>query len=169
MEETIRIPLDVRASVDGDLVVPAEAVGLVVFAHGSGRGRRSSRNRLVAAALQRRGLATLLIALLTREEEIAEARTVHLRFDVDMLATRLLASRRVSAERSELAPLPVGYFGASTGAAGALVAAADLPRVRAPTLLIVGSRDETVLDLNQKAFDHMTAPRRLEIVAGATH
>jgi putative phosphoribosyl transferase len=189
-EVTIPIPLDARTAVDGDLVVPPGAVGLVVFAHGSGSTRRSSRNRLVAEALQSRGLATLLIDLLTRDEEVAEARTGHLRFDVDMLATRLLAARRVSGERPELAALPCGYFGASTGAAAALVAAAaepdviravvsrggrpdlagdDLVRVRAPTLLIVGNRDEVVLGLNRDASARMTVERRLEIVPGATH
>jgi putative phosphoribosyl transferase len=189
-EQTIRIPIDVNAAVDGDLAVPAEAMGLVVFAHGSGSTRRSARNRLVAEALHQRALATLLIDLLTHDEEVAEARTGHLRFDVDMLATRLLAARRAATAKSDLTALPVGYFGASTGAAAALVAAAaepdeigavvsrggrpdlaghDLARVRAPTLLIVGGRDEVVLDLNRKAFDKMTAVRRLAIVPGATH
>jgi putative phosphoribosyl transferase len=189
-EHTILIPLDAHAAVDGDLVVPADAVGVVVFAHGSGSGRRSARNRLVATTLQRRGLATLLIDLLTRDEGFAEAQGGHLRFDVDMLATRLLAARQATAQRPELAALPVGYFGASTGAAAALVAAAteadkigavvsrsgrpdlagdDLPLVRAPTLLIVGSRDQVVLDLNKTACDLMTVERRLEIIPGATH
>ena len=189
-EQTIRIPLDATAAVDGDLVVPAYPIGTVVFAHGSGSTRRSARNRLVAEALHGRGLATLLIDLLTRDEEIAEARTRHLRFDVDMLAKRLIAARRAMTMRSEVGTLPVGYFGASTGAAAALVAAAAqpdgigavvsrggrpdlaghaLPSVRAATLLIVGSRDEVVLDLNRRASGMMTAEHRLEIVPGATH
>jgi putative phosphoribosyl transferase len=174
----------------GDLVVPAAAAGVVLFAHGSGSSRHSPRNRAVATALQRRGLATLLIDLLTPEEERLEARTRHLRFDIGLLAGRLALVTGWLAEDSATAALPLGYFGASTGAAAALVAAAEQPRrvravvsrggrpdlagpvlrgVVAPTLLIVGSRDQTVLALNTSAAAELGGDHRLEVVEGATH
>lgn len=173
----------------GDLVVPEEARGIVVFAHGSGSSRHSSRNRAVAEVLRASGFATLLIDLLTEEEERVDLRTRELRFDIDLLASRV--STAVEQIRRQLAVrgLPVGLFGASTGAAAALVAAADdhsvravvsrggrpdlagdaLTRVQAPTLLIVGGLDTQVIDLNVRACRQLTAPNRIEIIPGATH
>jgi dienelactone hydrolase len=171
--------------------VPAGARGVVVFAHGSGSSRHSSRNRFVAGALQRAGLATLLLDLLTVEEEEEDRSTGHLRFDIGLLAGRLVGATEWLRGRSEAAGLPVGYFGASTGAAAALVAAARLPdavaavvsrggrpdlagdglsRVRAPTLLIVGGADVPVIGLNRAALARLAAPvKELVIVPGATH
>jgi putative phosphoribosyl transferase len=179
-----------RATIEGDLQVPEGAVGVVLFAHGSGSSRHSSRNRYVAGELNAAGLATLLIDLLTPEEEALDRHTAHLRFDIPLLAERLVAATRWLAKDPSTRSLRVGYFGASTGAAAALVAAAALPdqvgavvsrggrpdlagdalpRVRAPTLLIVGGRDLTVLELNRTAMARMAAVTRLEIVPGATH
>jgi putative phosphoribosyl transferase len=183
--------------VDGDLVIPDGAGGLVVFAHGSGSSRHSPRNRKVAAALQERGLATLLMDLLTADEEAIDARTGQLRFDIDLLARRLVGAADWLAGEPAARDLRLGYFGASTGAAAALVAAARnrrgrdepggvaavvsrggrpdlagddvLHAVRSPTLLIVGELDEQVIRLNEQAADRMTAERRLVIVPGATH
>jgi len=177
------------AVLPGDLVVPSGARGVVVFAHGSGSSRKSPRNVLVAEQLQGRGQATLLFDLLTAEEEAEDLRTARLRFDIPLLAERLVAAVDAVPDlvRSDA---PIGCFGASTGAAAALVAAADrpdavgavvsrggrpdlagdaLPVVRAPTLLIVGGRDERVLGLNREAMDRMSCPVRLEVVPGATH
>jgi dienelactone hydrolase len=178
------------AQLDGTLDIPRQAHGLVIFAHGSGSSRHSPRNRKVAQALQDAGLATLLFDLLTREEEASDALTGHLRFDIEFLAARLLAVTRWAVQDNRVATLAVGYFGASTGAAAALVAAADpqvnigavvsrggrpdlargaLTRVRAPTLLIVGGDDDAVIPLNQRALDQLRGEKRLEIVPGATH
>lgn len=174
---------------DGDLAVPRGASGIVVFAHGSGSSRHSSRNQLVARALQELGFATLLLDLLTADEDPIDQQTRHLRFDVDLLAGRLSAAAAWLGNSSDLSGLPIGYFGASTGAAAALMAAADRPDVRAvvsrggrpdlagdhlsrvvaPTLLIVGGRDEAVLELNELASARLGGRRRLEVVAGATH
>jgi dienelactone hydrolase len=163
---------------------------LVIFAHGSGSSRFSPRNRFVARVLEEAGLATLLIDLLTPDEESADERTRHLRFDIGLLATRLVAASDWVREQPDTHHLRIGYFGASTGGGAALVAAAEqadqvdaivsrggrpdlagaaLPRVAAPTLLIVGGRDEAVLDLNQRAFDKLRCVKRFEIVPGATH
>lgn len=186
------VPVVIESSggeLPGDLVVPEEARGIVVFAHGSGSSRHSSRNRAVAEVLRASGFATLLIDLLTEEEERVDLRTRELRFDIDLLASRV--STAVEQIRRQLAVrgLPVGLFGASTGAAAALVAAADdhsvravvsrggrpdlagdaLPRVQAPTLLIVGGLDTQVIELNERARGLLTAPNRIEIVPGATH
>ena len=179
-----------RVTLEGDLQIPEGAVGVVLFAHGSGSSRHSTRNRYVAAQLQAAGLATLLIDLLTLEEEAVDQHTAHLRFDIPLLAERLAAATRWLGEDPSTRSLSVGYFGASTGAAAALVAAATipdrvgavvsrggrpdladeaLPRVAAPTLFIVGGRDLAVLDLNRVAMARMTAVTRLEIVPGATH
>ncbi|MEO3808160.1 alpha/beta family hydrolase [Sphaerisporangium sp. B11E5] len=174
---------------EADVVVPDSAVGVVVFAHGSGSGRRSPRNRHVAAGLQEAGLATVLIDLLTLEEERAES-MVALRFDIGLLASRLIAvTARLSACES-LAGLGAGLFGGSTGAAAALVAAAERPdivravvsrggrpdlagdhltRVHQPTLLIVGERDPVVIDLNREALGQIPGPSRLVLVPAATH
>ncbi|MCU7727025.1 dienelactone hydrolase family protein [Actinoplanes sp. KI2] len=175
---------------EGDLVLPPGAHGVVLFAHGSGSSRHSPRNRQVAAELTRRGLGTLLVDLLTHQEEVDDARTRDLRFDIGLLADRLIGLIDRLAERPDTRSLPVGLFGASTGAAAALVAAAARPeqvhavvsrggrpdlagpalvQVRAPTLLIVGGRDLPVLELNEQARNAMTVTAELRIVAGATH
>jgi dienelactone hydrolase len=184
----VRIPVG-DAELVGDLVLPEHAAGLVLFAHGSGSSRHSPRNRLVADTLNEAGLGTLLLDLLTPDEEHADRLTGHLRFAIDLLARRLLAAiawLRAGPAQS----LPIGLFGASTGAAAALVAAAERPedvaavvsrggrpdlagpalaRVRAPTLLIVGGADEVVLDLNRRALELLPAESRLVVVPGATH
>jgi pimeloyl-ACP methyl ester carboxylesterase len=175
---------------DGDLTLSTDALGLVLFAHGSGSSRRSPRNRFVAHALERHGFATLLIDLLTPEEDEIDRVTGSLRFDIDLLAARLMGIVDWLKERPETAPLPIGLFGASTGGAAALVAAADrphsiaavvsrggrpdlaghaLPRVTAPTLLIVGSLDTQVLEMNRAAMARMHGPAALEVVEGASH
>lgn len=189
--ETVTIPAG-AVSLEGDLTVPANASGVVLFAHGSGSSRFSSRNRYVAHALNLAGLGTLLIDLLSREEEVAEEFTRHLRFDIGMLAERLGAAIRWLGEHPATRGLSVGLFGASTGGGAALVAAARmpdavsavvsrggrpdlagdaLPRVRAPTLLIVGSLDVPVIGMNRDAMARMSADTevRLEIVPGASH
>lgn len=174
----------------GILGVPLHAHGVVLFAHGSGSGRLSSRNNFVARSLQDAKLATLLIDLLTEDEERADARTGHLRFDIAFLAKRLEAATEWLAESPETRSLKIGYFGASTGAAAALVAAAEmpdharavvsrggrpdlageyLPKVKAPTLLIVGSRDIPVIPLNEDAFARLRCEKQLEIIPGASH
>lgn len=188
-EETLVIPAG-GAQLEGDLVIPARACGLVLFAHGSGSSRRSSRNRFVAGVLQGRGLATLLFDLLTQEEERRDAIDTHLRFDIPFLARRLIEVTDWVLAEPSTRTLPLGYFGASTGAAAALIAAAEraeqvgavvsrggrpdlahaaLERVRAPTLLIVGGEDTTVLSLNRAALRQIPAPKELAIVRGATH
>jgi dienelactone hydrolase len=174
---------------DASLTVPARAAGVVAFAHGSGSSRFSPRNRAVAMALNDAGFATLLLDLLTPDEERVDAYTGHLRFDIGLLAQRLVAATDWLARESATADLPIGYFGASTGAAAALIAAAERPVVtavvsrggrpdlagralgvvRAPTLLLVGGNDPVVLDLNQHARSAMRAPCRLEVIRGAGH
>lgn len=170
----------------GNLEVPDGARGVVLFAHGSGSSRHSPRNRAVAATLNERGFGTLLFDLLT-EEESADRRNV---FDIPLLAERLAAATRFVRERDDTRELSLGYFGASTGAAAALIAAADLgdevvavvsrggrpdlaiprlPEVTAPTLLVVGGRDEPVIGMNTEAQRHLRCDSRLEIVEGATH
>ena len=177
-------------SLEGALVVPADAKGIVLFAHGSGSSRHSPRNIYVAEELQAGGLGTLLLDLLTSSEEAVDLATRELRFDIGLLAERLVGAIEWLAEQETTRDLPLGLFGASTGAAGALVAAArrpdrvvavvsrggrpdlagaDLPSVKAPTLLIVGGNDPVVIDLNRRAMERMTAPLRLEIVPRATH
>lgn len=176
----------------GDLVIPPGATGIVVFAHGSGSSRFSPRNRFVAGELQNAGLATLLFDLLTAEEEVVNERTRELRFDIGLLARRLVRVTDWLIREDVTRELSVGYFGASTGAAAALVAAAERPhiaravvsrggrpdlagaalaRVKAPTLLIVGALDEAVIDMNREAMTRMPADTatELEIVPGATH
>jgi len=189
LESSVRIPV-AGVSVDGDLVVPAGAAGVVLFAHGSGSSRRSPRNRMVAARLQAAGYATLLMDLLTPEEEQVDSRTRHIRFDIPRLASRLSGAIRWLSERPDTRGLPVALFGASTGAAAALQAAAEIPelvnvvisrggrpdlagdaleRVRMPTLLIVGSRDVEVLALNRAAAARLSGPSEIAVVPGATH
>jgi putative phosphoribosyl transferase len=188
-EKEVRIPLGALV-LEGTLGLPDSAAGVVLFAHGSGSSRHSSRNRYVARVLREAGLGTLLFDLLTREEEIAEARTGHLRFDIGLLAERLAGATDWLLVQSESARLKVGYFGASTGGGAALVAAAArprevssvvsrggrpdlagdaLPEVHAPTLLIVGGHDDQVLRLNEQALARLQCPKRLEIVPGASH
>lgn len=186
---------DVALALDGimlhaDLTVPQGAKGIVLFAHGSGSSRMSPRNRAVAAALWEHGIATLLLDLLTSDEDRVDAMTAQHRFDIRLLASRLVAATDWVAQQPETRELAVGYFGASTGAAAALVAAArladvvravvsrggrpdlagqSLESVRAPTLLIVGGADTEVLELNRLAAARLGGPHTLEVVPGATH
>jgi putative phosphoribosyl transferase len=184
----VRIPAG-EAVLEGDLVLPDSAVGVVVFAHGSGSGRHSPRNRAVAATLNEAGIGTLLIDLLASAEDELDRVTGEYRFDIELLARRLIASidwlRQGPAEA-----LDIGLFGASTGAAASLVAAAARPddvaavvsrggrpdlagpalsRVRAPTLLIVGGEDHAVLELNRRALEQLRTEKQLVVVPGATH
>jgi dienelactone hydrolase len=189
VESVVRVPAG-GVTLEGNLARPEDARGVVLFAHGSGSSRLSPRNRHVARVLNEAALATLLVDLLTPEEEAIDARTAHLRFDISLLAERLVAATDWLADHPDTRGLRVGYFGASTGAAAALVAAAvraaavgavvsrggrpdlagrALALVRAPTLLIVGGRDAQVLELNREAFAQLTCEKRLEIVPGATH
>ena len=179
-----------RVDLEADLVVPAAATGIVIFAHGSGSSRHSGRNRFVAGSLREAGRGTLLMDLLTIDEAAVDERTAELRFDIPFLARRLEAAVDWIAADRATAHLPVGLFGASTGGGAALVAAAERPahvhavvsrggrpdlagealgRVRAPTLLIVGEADTVVLGLNRSAMTRMTATTHLEVVPGATH
>ena len=175
---------------EGALEIPERAQGLVLFAHGSGSSRHSPRNRHVARVLQLHGLGTLLFDLLTREEERMDALTGQLRFDVPFLASRLEIATRWAIEDERTAPLRIGYFGASTGAAAAIIAATTpdlsigaivsrggrpdlagdaLEHVHTPTLLIVGSDDEAVIPLNERALARLGGVKQLEIVPGASH
>jgi dienelactone hydrolase len=187
--EPIRVAVG-ALTLTGDFALPSDARGVVIFAHGSGSSRFSSRNRFVADVLDHHRLGTLLVDLLTDDEEALDSRIGHLRFDIDVLAQRLIAIAAWAHELPQLRALPLGLFGASTGGGAALVAAARqpaafravvsrggrpdlagpaLPCVSAPTLLIVGSRDDFVLELNRGAMNRMSAPVRLEIVPDATH
>ena len=187
--DAVRIP-DRSALLDGDLQVPPRCIGLVIFAHGSGSSRFSPRNRQVAAALESAGCATLLLDLLTPEEEAVDVRTREYRFDIQRLARRVIAAADWASEHHHLRDMSVGYFGASTGAAAALIAAAARPdssaavvsrggrpdlagdalgAVQAPTLLIVGGDDDPVIELNEQAKRRMRAIARIVIVPGATH
>jgi pimeloyl-ACP methyl ester carboxylesterase len=185
----VEIPVP-GAAVNGDLRVPSDAAGLVIFAHGSGSSRFSTRNRKVAEFLDNHGFATLLLDLLTPEEEKIDERTTEYRFDIELLGTRVVAATDWARTRADVGTLPVGCFGASTGAAAALIGAARrpsivravvsrggrpdlaprvLPDVVAPTLLIVGGYDEPVIEMNRDAMRQMKAHVELEIVPGATH
>jgi len=189
IQESLRIPV-ARVELAADIGVPESPKGVVLFAHGSGSSRHSPRNRYVAEGLQRSGLATVLADLLTPREEQLDAQTAALRFDIPLLAARLTALTDWVAGHEATEGLPVGLFGASTGAAAALVAAAERPdtvaavvsrggrpdlageslrAVRQPTLLIVGGRDETVIALNRQAITSLGGEVRLEIVPGASH
>lgn len=179
-----------RVRLNGDLTLPADAQGLVLFAHGSGSSRLSPRNRYVAGMLQESGIATLLFDLLTPDEEQEDYFTGHLRFNIDLLAERLALVTRWLLEENQGRDFELGYFGASTGAAAALMAAAELPervqavvsrggrpdlagnalpRVKAATLLIVGGEDHVVIDLNERAYSQLRADKELKIIPGATH
>jgi len=188
---TRAVEIDLAGAVlRGDLNLPAGAAGLVIFAHGSGSSRHSSRNRYVAGVINRAGLGTLLMDLLTEEEEQVDEMTRELRFDIDLLGQRVAQVVQWAGDNEELAELPIGLFGSSTGAAAALVAAASraeevhgvvsrggrpdlageaLPEVRCPTLLIVGGLDDVVIDINKQARARMSCPTELVIVPGATH
>ena len=190
VEQAVRVSAGL-VPLEGNLIIPERARGVVLFAHGSGSGRYSPRNRFVASHLGGAGLATLLIDLLTEEEEAVDRYTAQYRFDIGLLAERLVGATEWLARDGRTAGLPVGYFGASTGAGAALVAAARLPdvvravvsrggrpdlagdwlrSVRAPTLLIVGGDDEPVIGLNEEALAKLAAPvKKLLIVPGATH
>jgi dienelactone hydrolase len=186
---TVSIPAD-GFVLHGDLGLPAGAHGIVLFAHGSGSSRHSPRNRRVAEALRRAGFATLLLDLLTLDEERTDFVTAHLRFDIGLLADRLALATEWLLHQPDTRSLAIGYFGASTGAAAALVAsvrfprdvravvarggrpdlaAAALPAVTAPVLLVVGDRDTAVVAMNRRAAERMTCPNQLVLVPGATH
>ena len=175
---------------EGDLELPTQAQGVVLFAHGSGSGRHSPRNRYVAQSLQKAGVATLLLDLLTATEEVIDRHTAHLRFDIALLTKRLLGATDWLYDDSRTRHLCIGYFGASTGSAAALCAAAEradlvkaivsrggrpdlagaaLARVRAPTLLIVGAEDGQVVEMNREAMTRLSTEKTLEIIPGATH
>jgi putative phosphoribosyl transferase len=187
--DTLTVPVG-GVEVAGDLMVPADAAGVVLFAHGSGSSRHSPRNRAVAGQLNAAGFGTFLLDLLTADEDLVDARTAQLRFDIGLLAERLTGAMDWLAGPGGHGDLPLGLFGASTGAAGALVAAAERPgrvravvsrggrpdlardsldRVTAPTLLIVGGRDEAVLEVNRQAAARLRAEHEVSVVPGATH
>ena len=185
----LRIPTP-GAKLNADLVIPVDARGIVLFAHGSGSSRHSHRNQFVARILQESAFATLMMDLLTTEEEHLDNQTRELRFDIDLLADRVTATVEWTAAQPTMKHLPIGLFGASTGAAAALVAAVKRPdlvrsvvsrggrpdlagealkKVKAPTMLIVGGYDDAVLVLNQQAKDQMTCEVVLKVVPRATH
>jgi len=186
----VRIPCG-DAWLHGDLVLPAGFIGLVLFVHGSGSGRHSARNRQVAHRLQQAGIATLLFDLLTAQEEQVDLHTLQHRFDIDLLTRRIQDATAWVMRQPELQQAPLGYFGASTGSAAALITAARLGEriaavvsrggrpdlagpvalaaITAPTLLIVGGNDDGVVELNQQAFEHLRCSKQLAIVPGATH
>jgi dienelactone hydrolase len=188
---TLEARIPARSAVlEGEVRVGDESRGIVLFAHGSGSSRHSPRNQLVARSLRDRGLGTLLFDLLTREEEAVDLATRHLRFDIGLLAERLVDASRWVESRPETRALKIGYFGASTGGGAALVAAAELgneigavvsrggrpdlaadalTRVKSPTLLIVGGLDEPVIKLNEEALARLRCEKQLRIVPGATH
>jgi dienelactone hydrolase len=179
-----------RTILSGNLTLPEKAVALVLFAHGSGSSRHSPRNQFVARTLNDAGLATLLFDLLTQDEEAIDVHTREHRFNIGLLAERLVHATKWAKQQEQTRDLRVGYFGSSTGGGAALVAAAEipqdvdavvsrggrpdlagdaLPKVQAPTLLIVGGNDDIVIELNEMARDQMRCEVKLEIVSGATH
>ena len=188
-EQLVQVPAD-SVTLEGNLTLPEESRAIVLFAHGSGSSRHSPRNRYVARVLNEAKLATLLIDLLTLHEEVVDARTAQLRFDIDLLAERLVDATDWLTQFPDTKHLRIGYFGASTGAAAALAAAAVRPdavraivsrggrpdlagaaltSVQAPTLLIVGEHDDQVVQLNRQALTQLRCEKRLVIVPGATH
>ena len=185
----IQIPAG-RAMLDGNLTIVDQAKALILFAHGSGSSRHSPRNQFVARTLNKAGLATLLFDLLTPEEESVDLYTREHRFDIGLLAERLVYATKWAKQQKEIGDLGIGYFGSSTGGGAALVAAAELPNevgavvsrggrpdlagkalpeVKAPTLLIVGGEDHVVIDLNEQARAQMKSECKIDIVPGATH
>jgi putative phosphoribosyl transferase len=189
-EQVYQVPVGKTIILEGNLNIPEPPQGVILFAHGSGSGRHSPRNQFVAHVLHDAGFATMLIDLLTLTEEAEDRDTGHLRFNIDLLSERVIAATRWLMEHPETRSLKTGYFGASTGAAAALVAAAENPvvvgavvsrggrpdlarpilsRVQAPTLLIVGSRDTEVLALNRMAASLLQSEKQIEIIEGATH
>lgn len=179
-----------KAELQGDLFVPEEAKGIVVFAHGTGSSRLSPRNRYVADQLNKAKLATLLFDLLTEQEEIADMQTGEFRFNLEFLCERLVAATESAKKDNLTRGLPLGYFGASTGAAAALMAAIEFPvdvkavvarggrpdlaeawlsLVKAPTLLIVGSLDTVVIGMNRRAFEQLQTTKKMMLVPGASH
>lgn len=185
-----QVPISTSVTLEGLLTLPEQASALILFAHGSGSSRYSPRNQFVAQVLHEAGLATLLIDLLTPQEEERDQSSAQLRFDIPLLSERVIGATHWLAACSETAPLRIGYFGASTGAAAALIAAAELPhlvgavvsrggrpdlagealsRVQAPTLLLVGARDTQVIELNRQAYSVLQGEKRLELIVGATH
>ena len=189
MPQHVSVPID-SIALEGYLVVPDHPLGIVLFAHGSGSGRHSPRNQLVAKALNDGRIATLLIDLLTEDEERVDVQTRHLRFDIPLLADRLVGAIDWLETHDATGALSVGLFGASTGAGAALIAAVSrpervkavvsrggrpdladqaIPAVAAPTLLIVGGKDDIVIALNQITLDQLRCEKHLEIVPGATH
>ena len=188
-EKTVQLAVD-SVTLEGSLGIPPQAQGVVLFAHGSGSSRHSPRNQFVARILREQGLATLLFDLLTAEEEKVDQQTGELRFDIDLLAERLVQATAWLLNREEAAGLKIGYFGASTGAAAALIAAAQavevvkavvsrggrpdlaeqsLPQVQAPTLFIVGGDDRQVLRLNLKAATQLPSKKKVEVISGIDH
>jgi putative phosphoribosyl transferase len=188
-EQLVQVPAG-SVTLEGNLTLPEQSRAIVLFAHGSGSSRHSPRNRYVARVLNEAKLATLLIDLLTLHEEVIDARTAQLRFDIDLLAERLVDATDWLSQFPDTKHLRIGYFGASTGAAAALAAAAIRPdavgaivsrggrpdlagvalsHVRAPTLLIVGENDDQVIQLNREALEQLRCEKRLIIVPGATH
>ena len=187
---SVQVPLANNMLLEGNLSLPEKAHGLVLFVHGSGSSRHSPRNQFVARVLQEAGLATLLIDLLTAPEEAEDRLTARIRFNIDLLGERVVEVTNWLIANPTTANLKIGYFGASTGAAAALVAAAErplavgavvsrggrpdlassaLPQVQAPTLLLVGSKDTQVIELNRMAFTLLRCEKRLEIIPGASH
>ena len=185
----VQIPAG-RAVLSGNLTIPENAMALVLFAHGSGSSRHSPRNQFVAHTLNRAGVGTLLFDLLTSDEEALDIYTREHRFNISLLAERLVHATKWATQQEEMRDLRIGYFGSSTGGAAALVAAAELPqdvgavvsrggrpdlagdalpKVQAPTLLIVGGNDDIVIELNEMARDQMRCEVKLEIIPGATH
>jgi dienelactone hydrolase len=188
-EIIVKIPAG-KATINGNLTIPSKAKGIVLFAHGSSSGRFSPRNTMVAREINKAGIATLLIDLLTEQEEAEDEFTGEFRFDIDLLAQRLIFATEWLTKNPSTSSLVIGYFGASTGAAAALIAAAKLPervnavvsrggrpdlagdylsRVKAPTLLIVGGDDTEVLELNRDALEQLRSEKELTVVPGATH
>ncbi|MGW4654486.1 dienelactone hydrolase family protein [Streptomyces sp. NPDC004279] len=189
ISELVMVPTE-DAVLTGDLVVPGNVPAVILFAHGSGSSRLSVRNRAAAAELHKAGLGTLLLDLLSEREEREDAATARHRFDIPMLSRRLVAALEWLAQEPNTRNLPAGLFGASTGAAAALMAAAEQPervyavvsrggrpdlagdaleRVTAPVLLVVGGADEAVLGLNREAAERLSAPHEIHVVPGATH
>lgn len=185
LSQSISIQLD-GIMLQGNLTIPENAIGMVVFSHGSGSSRLSPRNSYVAEVLQQKGLATLLFDLLTEDED----RIYDIRFNIDLLTMRLIDVTQFIQQRKDTKELPIGYFGASTGAASALRSAAhfekdikavvsrggrpdlalkDLHKVTAPTLLLVGGLDHVVIELNQKAYEKLSCKKKFEIIPQATH